>query len=595
MSGDATSAAPLRAFVAQLAASGVRHAVVCPGSRSTPLALALRANPAIRVLVHLDERAGAYLALGLVRASRSPVAILGTSGTAVVNFAPAVAEAAQGRVPLVVLTADRPPELRDRGANQTIDQHRLYGSHAKWFAELPVPDGSLPDEEAHVAWTAARAVAIATTAPAGPVHVNWPFREPLVPSGSLAPERGRVPVDPVTILPAAPPALPPETADELRGRLAAAARPLIVCGPLDVPEAAGAIAALGAAGSIPIVADALANLRAGAHDRSAVITRHDAILRATAFRTAHAPDLVLRFGATPTSKALATWLRETDAEQLVVDDGGWNEPYLRVQAFVRADPALVAVALASAPLPAGGRASWLEAWRGADEAADRAIRDALAELAGRGEPFEGSVFADLADHVPHGTILYVGNSMPVRDLDAFLPSTDRRVRILGNRGASGIDGVVSSALGAAAAGAGPVVAVVGDLSFVHDMNALVAARLHRLDITVVVVDNDGGGIFSFLPQASADRPDAGLPEHYEELFGTPHGTDVLAVAAALGAQTADLEPGRIGEAIAASLARPGIRVLRLRTDRRRNVELHREITAAAVAAVEAALAAGLPR
>lgn len=595
MSGDITPAAPLRAFVAQLAASGVRHAVVCPGSRSTPLALALRANPAIRVLVHLDERAGAYFALGLARASRSPVAILGTSGTAVVNFAPAVAEAAQGRVPLVVLTADRPPELRDRGANQTIDQQRLYGSHAKWFAELPVPDGSLPDEEVHVAWTAARAVAIATTAPAGPVHVNWPFREPLVPDGSLAPDGQPAAATPVTILPAPPPALAPDVADELRSRLAAAERPVMVCGPLDAPEAAGAIAALGAAASMPILADALANVRTGTHDRSAVIARHDAILRSAPFRTAHAPDLVLRFGATPTSKALATWLREIEAEHAVVDDGGWNEPYLRVRTFVRADPALVAAALAAAPLPAGGRASWLDAWRRADAAADRAIRDTLAGLAGRGDSFEGSVFAGLADHVPDGTILYVGNSMPVRDLDAFLPSAERRLRILGNRGVSGIDGVVSSALGAAAAGVGPVVAVVGDLSFVHDMNALVAARLHGLALTIVVVDNDGGGIFSFLPQASADRPDAGLPEHYEELFGTPHGVDIPAVARALGADAADLEPDRIGEVVGACVGCPGVRVLRLRTNRRRNVELHREITGAAVAAVEAALAAGLPR
>jgi len=588
-----TPAAPLRAFVAQLAAAGVRDALVCPGSRSTPLALALRAHPAIRVLVHLDERAAGYFALGLARASRQPVALLATSGTAVVNFAPAVAEARNGRVPLVVLTADRPPELRDRGANQTIDQVHLYGSHAKWFAELEVPGGAGDDELAHVRWVAARAVATALELPAGPVQVNWPFREPLVPEGSLEPDsddvRGRI-----EIVPSAPPAPAAHDIADLRERLDRAERPLIVVGPLDDPVAARAIASLGAAVGAPILADALSNLRTDRRLAGAgVLARHDAILRSRAFRAAHAPDLVVRFGATPTSKTLSTWLRDVEAEHIVIDPGGWNEPLLRVDTFVRADPATLADALHPATRGAGRGRAWSDAWLAADAAADAAIRDALASLASRDEPFEGAVFAELPDALPDGTVLYVGNSMPVRDLDAFLPPTDRSLRVLGNRGVSGIDGLVSSALGAAAAGVGPVVAVIGDLAFVHDMNALVAARLHALDLTLIVIDNDGGGIFSFLPQAATERPEVGLPEHYEQLFGTPHGVDVLAVARALGAHAADLEPGRIGEVVGASVGRPGVRVLRLRTDRRRNVQQHRAITAAAVAAVEVTLASGV--
>ncbi len=592
MSG--TPAGPLRAFVEALAGAGVREAVVCPGSRSTPLALALRRHPGLRVFVHLDERAAGFFGLGLARAARRPVVLLSTSGTAAVNFGPAVTEAHEARVPLVVVTADRPPELRDRGANQTIDQLRLYGSRAKWFVELPVPEAG-STAEAHVRWVAARAVATAAAAPAGPVQVNWPFREPLVPEGSLEPD----PEAPLHTRVVAGVRVPAE--EDLRAladRLAAARRPLLVCGPFDRPGGAAALAGLARAVGAPILADGLANLRTGPHDRTNVVAHADLVLRSERARTALRPDLVLRFGGTPTSKALSGYLVETAAPQIVVDDGGWNEPTLLPGTLVQAEPVALARALAAAAGAAvaarwGGRADgepdWLAAWRAVDAAAAAAIRATAAAL---GEPFEGEVFVDLAERLPEGTIVYVGNSMPVRDLDAYLPSGAGAVRWLGNRGASGIDGVVSSALGAAATGV-PVLAVVGDLSFLHDLNASVTIRASGLRATIVVVDNDGGGIFSFLPQATTERPEVGLPAHFEELFGTPHGVDVAAVARALGAETDELEAGRVGEAVgravAASLERPAIRVLRLRTDRARNVELHRRVAAAVEAAVETAL------
>lgn len=587
-----TPAEPLRAFVEALVAAHVRDAVVCPGSRSTPLALAFRQHPGIRTVVHLDERAAGYFGLGLARATRRPVVLLSTSGTAAVNFGPAVTEAREARVPLVVVTADRPPELRDRGANQTIDQLHLYGRQAKWFVELPVPEAGSA-AEAHVRWVAARAVATAAAAPAGPVHVNWPFREPLVPAGSLVPD------------PEAPPhtriveggrALPEADVLALAERLAAARRPLVVCGPFDLPGGARALVDLARVVGAPIVADGLANLRTGPHDRENVVAHADLVLRSGRARAALRPDLVLRFGATPTSKALLGYLGETAAPQIVVDDGGWNEPTLLPGTIVHAEPVGLARALAAAVGSAraaerrdGDASGWATAWRTVDAAAAAAIR---ATVGAFGEPFEGEVFLDLAERLPEGTIVYVGNSMPVRDLDAYLASSARAIRWLGNRGASGIDGVVSSALGAAASGA-PVLAVVGDLSFLHDLNATVTVRAAGLRATIVVVDNDGGGIFSFLPQAGVDDPAVGLPAHFEELFGTPHGVDVLKVARALGAETEELVPGRVGaavgRAVAASLERPAIRVLRLRSDRPRNVELHRRVAAAVERAVEAAL------
>lgn len=602
-----TPAEPLRAFVEALVGAGLREAVVCPGSRSTPLALAFRLHPELRVFVHLDERAAAYFGLGLARAARRPVALLSTSGTAAVNFGPAVAEAHEGRVPLVVLTADRPPELRDRGANQTLDQLHLYGRRAKWFVELPVPETG-PVAEAHLRWVAARAVATAASPPAGPVHVNWPFREPLVPVGALAAD------------PAAPPhttvvggvRIPAEgdlrrLAEDLRG----ARRPLVVCGPFDRPAGAEALVGLAEAVGAPIVADGLANLRTGSHPRAKVVAHADLFLRSALARRVLRPDLVLRFGASPTSKALLAFLAESAAPQIVVDDGGWNEPTLLPGTLVQAEPVALARALAAILGRVGEGAAdtgdarrssslsqptpWLDAWSAADAAAGTAIRAAVADL---GEAFEGEVFLDLPDRLPAGTLVYVGNSMPVRDLDAYLPTSRNHLRWLGNRGVSGIDGVVSAALGAAAATGEPVLAVVGDLSFLHDLNAIATVRTAGLRVTIVVVDNDGGGIFSFLPQATAETPEAGLPTHFEELFGTPHGVDLLAVAAALGAETEELQPGRVGEAIgrvvAASRARPGIRVLRLRSERRRNVELHRRVAEAVEAAVEASLEAAEP-
>ncbi|MBA2254002.1 MAG: 2-succinyl-5-enolpyruvyl-6-hydroxy-3-cyclohexene-1-carboxylic-acid synthase, partial [Chloroflexi bacterium] len=385
--------------------------------------------------------------------------------------------------------------------------------------------------------------------------------------------------------------LVPEALDRLVTRVAGARRGLIVCGPIDSLDLPAAVARLAAVTGFPILADALSNLRLGPHDRSRVIGRHDAIVRTPSFREGHVPDLVLRFGGTPTSRAVTTWLAENGAQQLVVDDGGWSEPTLESVTLIHAEPAGLAESLAAVLTGrlAGGTATsradpgWLAAWQGADRAGDNAIREWLAGLA---EPFEGRAFADLEGVLPDGAIVVAGNSMPVRDLDAFLGGSAAAIRCLANRGANGIDGVISTALGVAAVNDGPVVLVVGDVSFIHDLNALVAARLHHLPLTVVLVNNDGGGIFSFLPQASAERPEVGLPEHFEELFGTPHGLQLGPVAAALGAEHREVTDDGIGAAVRGSIGRPGVRVLELRTDRARNVELHRECLARVAAALE---------
>jgi 2-succinyl-5-enolpyruvyl-6-hydroxy-3-cyclohexene-1-carboxylate synthase len=582
-----TDVLALRAITHELVAGGVADVIVCPGSRSTPLALAVRAHSSLRVRVMLDERAAGFFALGLARAARRPVAVVVTSGTAVAELLPAVVEASLARVPLVLLTADRPPELRGRGAPQTIDQAGIFGSHVRWSVDLPLLDGEGVTRQ-HVRSVVGRAVATARGGPAGPVHLNIGFREPLIPTAALGPlTDDEESAGPFTSVVAGRPGLDAPSVVDLAAHLAATDRGLIVAGPTDDPDLSVALARLAAATGFPIVADPLSGLRCGPHDRSFVLGHGDHLVRPGPWRDAHVPDLVLRFGATTTSKPMLTLLESERPAQIVVDgDRSWSDPAIIPTTFVQADAAAAAWALAD--VLEGTRRSdptWARAWCEADRAADGALGAWLGGVTARGESFEGAPFALLGELLPDGALLWAGNSMPVRDMDDWLPVTDRAIRPLSNRGANGIDGVVSTALGAAAAEAGPVALVVGDLSFLHDLNALVAARLHDLRATIVLVDNDGGGIFSFLPQATAEAPAVGLPDRYEELFGTPHGIDVGPIVTALGGEFADVTMGDLRAALAASIAAPGVQVMRYRTDRARNVELHREAAAVVAAAL----------
>ncbi len=593
MSSDPASTV-LRAFVEELVRSGVRDAVLCPGSRSTPMALALAAHDGLRVQVLLDERSAAFFALGMARTSARPVVLLATSGTAVVNFAPAVVEASLARVPLVVLTADRPAELRDRGAPQTIDQVKLYGGYVKWTTELPLPDEA-PETLAHVRSVAGRAVAVATAGPAGPVHINAPFREPLVPVGDLGPWPDLPGEAPFSDALAGARRLSRADATRLVERIAATPRGLIVAGPMEASGAVDEIASLAAAARYPILADPMSGLRAGPHDRSSVVARGDQLVRPGPWTDRHRPELVIRFGAMPTSKPIVELLRRTRPELVVVDgDAGWREAALLPATFVHADAAATAESLVAGlvAMPRHddddpGVDPWLADWLAADAAVDAAMRG---WLAGLDEPFEGAPFHHLAEVLPDGAVLWAGNSMPVRDLDGWLPATDKAIRVHANRGANGIDGVVSTALGSAAVVDSPVVLVVGDVSFLHDLGALVTARITGVRLVVVLIANDGGGIFSFLPQAAADAPEIGLPERYEQLFGTPHGIAAGPIVEAVGHRHELVDERSLAGALAAAIRQPGLTVLELRTHRARNVELHR--AAAAVAAT--ALASGAP-
>jgi 2-succinyl-5-enolpyruvyl-6-hydroxy-3-cyclohexene-1-carboxylate synthase len=355
--------------------------------------------------------------------------------------------------------------------------------------------------------------------------------------------------------------------DALARELLATPRGLIVCGPESFPAPAPDVVDLARALDYPILADPLSGLRCGPHQSGGyVLDAYDAYLRDPR-ALAHRPDAVLQLGAAPTSKALQTFLRDVDRHILVDAQGGWREPGSRAGLVLRAHPAELATSVAGLRVQ-DAEGPWTEGWRRLDRSARGAMAAYLETL---DEPFEGRIFAELAGLLPDGAALFAGNSMPVRDLDTFFPGSSKRIRFLCNRGANGIDGVVSTALGAVAAAGGPLVLVVGDLSFYHDLNGLLAARRYPIDATIVLIDNDGGGIFSFLPQAA-------LPEHFEALFGTPTGLDYRPAIEMYGCGYRRVETWpefRCG--VSESLVSPGVQVVEMRTDRTRNVELHRGV------------------
>jgi 2-succinyl-5-enolpyruvyl-6-hydroxy-3-cyclohexene-1-carboxylate synthase len=571
----------LSAFIDELVRSGVRHTCVCPGSRSTPLAMLFaelaKISADIKLWMHLDERSAAFFALGLAKALRQPVVLLCTSGTAAANFLPAVVEAHYARVPLIVLTADRPAELRDVGAPQTIDQLHIYGAYTRWFAEVALPE-STPEMLRYIRTIANRAVAESIAGPPGPVHLNFPFREPLVPvpADEHHLDGARSGHTPYT---AVAPGL--RRADEsLIGRLAAELvsleRGLIICGPQADPAFPDAVARLSNALGYPILADPLSQVRCGQHDRRYAISAYDASLRAPAIVEWAAPQVVLRFGAVPTSKPLVQYLSKyADARQILIDgENIWRDPALIVSESINADARLFCEDLAHQVGGLAGRdgrsQTWLGNWLALEQGAHSAIEQQLASF---DDLFEGCVFAELARLLPDGATLYVSSSMPVRDLDTFFAGNGRKLRFLANRGANGIDGVVSSALGAGAASENgdPLVLVIGDLAFYHDMNGLLAAKLHHLNATIVLINNDGGGIFSFLPQAA-------FPEHFERLFGTPHGLDFRQAAALYDATytcVADWDSFR--KAVAQGVNASGLHIVEVQTNRERNVQQHRAV------------------
>jgi 2-succinyl-5-enolpyruvyl-6-hydroxy-3-cyclohexene-1-carboxylate synthase len=560
----------LRAFVDELARCGLAGACTSPGSRSTPLVLTLARQPGLTCWSHVDERVAGFFAVGVAKQTGRPAAVACTSGTAAAHYLPAVIEAREARVPLIVLTADRPPELREVGAGQTIDQLKLYGDAAKWFFEVGT-HAATPKRLRWMRQLAFRAYETAVGGRPGPVHLNFPLREPLVldeplpPAGDPPRRRTRR-------------AAPPAAID-----LDPGVRAVIVAGRHERDDdLAEALPAAAAELGVPLLADPLSGARRG----PAAIAHYDAVLRHDGFAAAHRPDTVIRIGDLPTSKPLRQWLAGLEARQVAFDpEAAWQDPAGVVSEVFDADPAAWARAVARGGLAGGARTAggaaaagkiaggaadaavaaaarevvaspWLAAWRAADAAAADAIGAVLDTAIS--EPAVARALATL----PAKVTIVTASSMPVRDVETFWPALDGPPRVLAHRGANGIDGTLAAAFGAAATGA-RVVAHLGDVALAHDIGALLTAKRLAIPLTIVLVDNGGGGIFDFLPVAT--QRDA-----YEEHVATPTGLDAERVAALF-----DLSYEPVTD-LAAIREAPGT-LLHVRTDRAENVALHRRV------------------
>ncbi len=533
-------------LVDELALGGVRTACLSPGSRSTPLAIALARDPRIELHVHLDERSAAFFALGVAKALRRPAAVLSTSGTAAAELFPAVVEASQSRMPLLLLTADRPPHLRGTGANQTIDQAELFGGYARAYLEPPVPAVLEHPQEWRRAARAALGACGGVTP--GPVQIDCPFDEPLVPRDLDVPTGE--PLGPPGRRDANPAPSDREVdavAREITGRRGV----VVIGGATWMPP--GATAILAERLGWPVIAEPTSNVRRPGQALGA----GQALLASSVWLDAHRPDVILQVGATPTTRATHRFVAR--AERLIVVDVHHLEPdpHHRADLRVRADPERLAEALRD--VESAGR-PWLEEWRLADAATRRALDDVLDRS---GRPTGLQIARDVAAAVPSPGTLFVGNSLPIRDLDLAMAPRDG-LEVLANRGASGIDGLVSTALGIAAAGprpTGPVltVALIGDLSLLHDAGALLWNARRGAHLTLVVINNGGGQIFASLGQRD-------LPE-LEPLFVTPHGLDLGELCVAAGAaHTRVSDTGALGPSLARAITHGGVQVVEVMVD-----------------------------
>lgn len=547
--------------------AGVREAVISPGSRSTPLAYAFASSEKMQTYMQVDERSAAYFALGLAKASGRPVVLLCTSGTAASNYHPAITEAFYARIPLIVLTADRPHELRGVGAPQAIDQLNMYGKHVKFSVDLPLAEDNEELDwflERHIN----RAVSVALTKPMGPVHLNIPLREPLLidfsrkPKASTYIERVHGEFELTAI-----------QKQSLATLFAEARSGLIIAGELPVGFDKDAFWNFARRLQWPVLCDPLSNLRSEIPEdcRTLCIAHYDAILKSDSFQSNAFPDTVIRFGAQPVSKPLSLFLKKCRPSVFIAVD---ESPEFRdslgvVTHHLHCSPESVYdVPEQQAPT------SYSEKWSSADELAERVTRS-YEGVAGD----EGIIVKALFDLLPDGSDVISGSSMPIRDVDTFFCKTSKEVTLFSNRGTNGIDGVVSTAFGIEASRKRPTYLLIGDLSFLHDVNGLIISRFHKTNLTIIIVNNDGGGIFSYLPQASVET-------HFEELFGTPTGLTFEHIGAMYDTQYAAVHTVEEFRSELQKEKTKNVRIIEVFTSRPVNVKAHRAYWAEVIKGLE---------
>lgn len=571
--------APLRVMIDEFIRAGVEHAIVAPGSRNAPIAYAIGDREELKTWSVLDERSAGFFALGIAKSTRKPVIVTCTSGSAAANLHPAVVEASHAGVPLIVLTADRPPELRDVGAGQAIDQVNLYGSAVRWFVEAGNHEIS-EQTLRHFRALGCRAIDSALGNNPGPVQINLPLREPLRPVpeglgdlGSTMAATGRADRAPWTRVETPAPLTP-----DLYSVLAASKHPLFVVGDQHQPDLALTISHLATATGIPVFADSLSQLRRKQLAQHAqIVAAYDLILRSPVVTKTLIPDLIVRIGGTPTSKPLRKWLADLTCRQIVIDPRGtWQEPSRTASDIWQCDPLTTLTAAAGRVEGPIAAPSWTSAWDVLETASQSAIDHAGAS---EGFAFEPRIYREILSELDGGATIFVSSSMPIRDVETFAPIGRDDVRFLSNRGTNGIDGVISTALGVRAPyNCDRVIVFTGDLAFLYDASALAIAKKHAIPITIVCVDNDGGGIFSFLPVAEHE-------EHFEELIAAPSGVDIEALVKAYGL---DYSAPHDAESLLAAVEKPGF--VHVKTKRADNKAGHDRVSGHVLESITAALA-----
>ncbi|MFB6271367.1 MAG: 2-succinyl-5-enolpyruvyl-6-hydroxy-3-cyclohexene-1-carboxylic-acid synthase [Salinibacter sp.] len=568
-------------LVEELVRNGVETFFVAPGARSTPLTVAAARHPQAETVLHVDERGNAFAALGFGRATQTPAAWITTSGTAVANGLPVVVEASVDGVPLLLLTADRPPELRDTGANQTIDQVKIFGDYVRWQVDVPPPTNEV--DPAYVLTTTNQAVHRTKRAPAGPVHVNCMFRKPLEPVGSevavTMPEAVKewaAGTDPYTQYPTPGPTPPGPEVKALAERLRGTEKGLVVVGRLDSAATADATRRLAAHLGWPLVPDLTSRLRLGAEQGAGRVPYGDLVLTSEPFREVHAPEAVLQVGGRFASKRLRLFLRDCAPETWAVvrPDPSRIDPDHRVTHHVEADVPAFADALIARLDDGPGTTDWRTAWTTASDRAETVVRNHAGDADTLTEPLVATV---LSDAMPSGHALVAASSMPVRDLNRHGSAEGPAGPAYANRGASGIDGTVATAAGVATGRDGPVTLLIGDLALWHDLNGL--ALLQDRQVIVIVVNNDGGGIFHFLPIRAYDD--------FDPYFTTPHGRTFEDAAATFGLPYHRPEtPSAFRRAYEVACRSGESALIEVQTDRAANRRVHERLEEEVAAAVE---------
>lgn len=548
-------------MISALSSYGVKDVVISPGSRSTPLAYAFASSKEFRIVRHVDERSAGFLALGMAKTASAPVVLLCTSGTAAANYFPAIVEAYYARIPLIVLTADRPHELRGVGAPQAIDQPNLYGHHVKWTVDLPIPDGespTLPHIERHMA----RATSLAMTSPRGPVHINVPFREPL-----LIHFKDELPA--ITFNQADLAELTPTARgiDLLEQAIKSAEKGFLIIGEMDQSVSQDILWSFIRHLKWPVLVESLSHLRSNIPEDCMmyIVEHYDSILKNDLFKQHMAPDTVIRFGAQPVSKPLTLFMKSVKPSTFITvdEDALFRDPLAVTTNHIQAQLGewLTTVDCFDQRF----EKDYLMKWMAANDIATQFVKQYI-----QNEHDEGALAGLLFERLEDGADLFASSSMPIRDVDTFFCKTEKDVQVFANRGTNGIDGVVSTAIGTQLVTNRELYLLIGDLSFLHDSNGLIASRYQDVNLTVVVMNNDGGGIFSYLAQSTVEA-------HFEQLFGTATGLTFDHLAAMYDAQYDVVKSKEEFIAAIHTSKKKPLRIIEVMTDRQENVVTHRKL------------------